>query len=147
MLIVVGRKNLFPLLILQRANGQIKSTGAWEVLSSKCKGLKKLNSERLTVGLASPAELLYIFQYFVSHDLTSSENFKTEKRRYNLNNQDKSLYSVISLITSRVDSNYNLLSNKEHLRETCISSYRGLVEYQVEYLLSLTEKGDLFMVS
>ena len=74
MLIVVGRKNLFPLLTLERANEQIKSTGTCEVLSSKCKGFKKLNSDRLTVRLASPAELVYIFQYFARHGLTSSGN-------------------------------------------------------------------------
>lgn len=38
---------------LEGANGQTKSTGAWTVLISKCRGLKKLNSEGLIPTLRS----------------------------------------------------------------------------------------------
>ena len=39
------------LLTLERANGQIKSTGNWYDLISKHKGVKKLNLERLNIRL------------------------------------------------------------------------------------------------
>ena len=46
----------------ERANGQIKSTGTWWDLISKCKSLQKLNLERLTVRLGLTVIYFPIFR-------------------------------------------------------------------------------------
>ena len=59
---------------------------------------------------------IFFFQYFVRHGLTSSGNEQLEKKRYNLNNQDREPTAkhrnLRLLLPSRVNFNYEIVTTR-----------------------------------